>query len=514
MRIKTPKVQRQDSFSGRVLRDESGFTMLLAMGVMAVTALLMAAAFAAADGDIHLTHTDESAKKAYYAAQAGISDYVFHLNQDVDYWTHCSEPSPANPALNQVGSVANTAAVPGSTDEKYAIQLLPANGAPQCSKVTPVGTMIESSGPAKNTFRISSTGFSGGQKRTIVASFKHESFLNFVYYTKYETSDPVTYSPARPACAGYYGTRPASECDVIQFRGGDKIYGPLHTEDKVATCSSPTFGRSPADSIQMRLGFYESCGGAPHFVGTKEVPGPRILPPPSDVALASEADYSYTGRTEVVLRGAQMEVTNQGKTVTEEATGVLYVSGSCSISYTPFTAVYEGDQACGNVYVHGEYTGQLTIGASNDIIIDGNILTPVDGSGNPTTNGVLGLIANNFVRVQHGVSKVRGPQGYECNGAGDIAAQTHTNLTIWAAILAVAHSFIVDNYDCGNELGELHVHGAIAQVFRGAVGTSGGTGYIKDYVYDDRLQQEQPPHFLDPIEYAWHVGRETSAPSP
>ena len=57
----------------------------------------------------------------------------------------------------------------------------------------------------------------------------------------------------------------------------------------------------------------------------------------------------------------------------------------------------------------------------------------------------------------------------------------------------------------------LTVNGAISQKFRGAVGTFGGdgTGYIKDYNYDDRLRYISPPHFLDPVESAWHIQRET-----
>jgi hypothetical protein len=58
-------------------------------------------------------------------------------------------------------------------------------------------------------------------------------------------------------------------------------------------------------------------------------------------------------------------------------------------------------------------------------------------------------------------------------------------------------------------MGTLEVNGAIAQKFRGAVGTSGGTGYFKNYVYDDRLRYEAPPHFLNPVQSAWHVQRQT-----
>jgi hypothetical protein len=80
-------------------------------------------------------------------------------------------------------------------------------------------------------------------------------------------------------------------------------------------------------------------------------------------------------------------------------------------------------------------------------------------------------------------------------------------VTIEAAILALTHSFVVDNFRCGNVLGKLNVLGAIAQKFRGAVATTKPTGYTKNYVYDDRLKYRSPPFFLDPVQASWKVNR-------
>ena len=88
-----------------------------------------------------------------------------------------------------------------------------------------------------------------------------------------------------------------------------------------------------------------------------------------------------------------------------------------------------------------------------------------------------------------------------------------TTCRIDAAILAIQHSFIVDHYDCGAPLGELEVNGAISQKWRGPVGheqrRDDHHGYYKDYNYDDRLRYQEPPNFLDPVESAWHIQRET-----
>jgi hypothetical protein len=103
------------------------------------------------------------------------------------------------------------------------------------------------------------------------------------------------------------------------------------------------------------------------------------------------------------------------------------------------------------------------------------------------------------VRVYHPVNR---------SGSCTNAAGSNTDLEIDAAILSLTHSFIVDNYTCGL-LGTLTVKGAIAQKFRGPVGTySGGTkvtGYTKNYAYDDKLKYRSPPNFLPPVQAAWHV---------
>jgi type II secretory pathway pseudopilin PulG len=519
--------------------DESGFTMLLTLVVMVIAGLLLTAAFTAANGDIHLTHNDQLEKKAYYAAQAGLNDYAFHLNRDVNYWTHCSEV-PAPNAVNSLGDTPlKTRLVPGTTDESYAIQLIPASTdtepSPQkCDPVNPVLSMVET-GIGAGTFRIQSTGYatSGStvDRRTVVATFAHTSFLNFVYYTKYETSDPVTYSDAAHKyneCAKPREEREAlGFCNIIDFISEDNIQGPVHSEDSPAICGEPIFGRTKSDAVEFKGGTFDHCPPSkPDYKGT-QVAQEKVLtiePPPSNTSLLAitEGPYHYVGRTELFLHGSAMDVTNsKGETapnVPFPPKGVVYVSNkACSVKYTPYAPDDTGDTECGNVYVHGSYNTPLTIAAENDIIINGNVSTPVDGKGNPTTNGVLGLIANNFVRVYHPMPSRTSHVQNQCDGASNGGGAT-SNITVYAAILAVNHSFIVDNYDCGEALGKLTIHGAVAQIFRGVVGIHSGPvvlhGYLKNYVYDDRLQVESPPYFLNPVDAAWHIRRETLASSP
>jgi hypothetical protein len=87
---------------------------------------------------------------------------------------------------------------------------------------------------------------------------------------------------------------------------------------------------------------------------------------------------------------------------------------------------------------------------------------------------------------------------------------SNPNVTIDGAILTLQHSFFVDNYQCGGTpQGTLTVHGAIAQYFRGIVGTVGASGYLKNYNYDDRLSLILPPYLFDLQNTEWEVFRES-----
>ena len=81
------------------------------------------------------------------------------------------------------------------------------------------------------------------------------------------------------------------------------------------------------------------------------------------------------------------ELTSNGSTQTRPipSDGVVYVANSttqsCSASYSPFTASYPSSSPCGNVYVHGTYSGQVTIAAENDVIVDGNLTRRAGATG-------------------------------------------------------------------------------------------------------------------------------------
>lgn len=512
------------------LGEEGGYTMIAVIGAISLVSMLAAATLAATNGDVNLVQRDVDYRRANAAAEAGLANYSFHLNSDNSYWARCTTvPEPS--AVNQQGeSPLKKRNVPGATDASYAIELLPSStyAEAKCNPAKPLESMLEQGGTNTGSFRVRSTGFAGGAKVSMVATYKRASFLDYIYFTQYETSDPITYgnvswlNNAYAQCAKFRREGRESQaipgsggeyCNKIVFVSGDHIEGPLHTNDDLAICGTPEFGRTAADVIEvgasepgwMAGGCSSPSGASPTFTGPLVTTAPVLKPPTTNGKLEkiAGATYTYSCQTKIKLEGTTMKVTkNNGSNSTSTSTvafpssGVVYVkAGSClgdqwktcgANEYSPFSASYPSGSDCGTVYVKGHYSGELTIAAQGDIVIEEG-LTRDSGS-----QGLLGLIANNFIRVEH-----------ECSGF------ELPNLTIEAAILAIEHSFIVDHYNCGSALGTLTVKGAISQKYRGPVGTTGGTGYLKSYKYDDRLRYMEPPNFLNPVEPSWHIQRET-----
>ncbi len=398
-----------------------------------------------------------------------------------------------------------------------------------CNSSSPFSTIIESSGSLANTFRIKSVGKSGKEIRSVVANFQVAGFLDFVYFTQFEDEDPEAYKGGNPECGAYRSEREAKgiSCQSIYFGEEDDVKGPMHTNDTALACGGVEFGRpkhEPPDSIEINRGVINaSCGtGSPIYNTASGKPnenGPDLEAPPSDSSLKfyverTPQNNEFEGRTKLKLEGSTNKIkvtkyTGAEETIEWPKNGLIYVANTGSgCGYNNFeqeptdtTTTYEEEEHCGSVYVEGTYSKSLTIAAATDLIVTGSITpTGVTPGNAPTGTAAVGLIATRFVRTYHPCSG--NPAGFT----------TPTNPWIYAAILSTSHSFLVDNDACGSSLGNLNVYGAIGQKFRGIVGTFGrtNTGYIKDYLYDERLATDEPPYFLAPLKAGWRIVRETA----
>lgn len=368
--------------------------------------------------------------------------------------------------------------------------------------------------------------------------------------TAQQPSERVQLSSNRGATWQDY-TVSGQSCE-IQFASIDTINGPAHSNDalringalfKDRITTSWLRGSTPDPN---RVAQYEGSG--PHPDGRSPVEAPRVELPPSNAAIRDRTDPAkggqdgciYTGPTRLVLRDGRMEVTSPGTRVTNPGcgsagatgisrqlvdlpkNGVVYVqrsSQACSAHPLGFPIAGDltrYDCAAGDAFVQGQLGGRLTVATFNDVTVTED-LTYRNG---PSGGDSLGLIANDFVQVYHPVRcSVPVPSGFACKDGdtADIDVGLR-DITINAAILSVKQSFTVQNYDKGNRLGTLRVLGGIYQAYRGPVGTGGGsgggTGYAKQYDFDNRLRSLPPPSFLDPAAAPWEFDGSAEVKTP
>jgi Tfp pilus assembly protein PilX len=566
---------------------EEGVVLVTVLLVTFVLLILVAGTMAYAVGSQPLSRRDQDWNAALSAAEAGLDDYLYRLNQNDQYYLY-GQPTavaPCNMALTAPpdGNLAFTqfVPVPGATSNasfRYCVDT---------QYLSQGAIVVWSSGKAANV------------TRTVQATFRRRAFIDYLYFTDYETTDPAAYPVAgvnnnddtwaQTNCAMHWydpGDPPTrvggppydnSHCVDINFVSGDVINGPLHSNDAILMCGSPTFNGKVTTSWQgagtpikrYRVNGGGGCSGTPTFAnaGDPKYADPLTMPP-SNLAIKVKADKSlggagclFTGPTSITLNAAgTMTVvspftqasavsTNNcvGGTLASPATqplptnGVIYVqtvpadpadpnySATCPnvqelgapagttvqhpLGYPQRYDITQYGCTDGDVFLKGTLKGRLTIAAENNIDITGNVTY----NGGVGGSDLLGLVANNYVEIYHPVGDC-GSGSSPCDNGSKInnyynlddvpggLSTAFNNPNINTAILAVNHSFRVQNYQYGdNTLGTITLYGAVAQKYRGTVGTGGTSGYLKAYTYDQRMKYQSPPFFLNPVDSAWQI---------
>jgi hypothetical protein len=545
----------------RPLRAEDGSVIIVALSILLITSILTAGLLTLVMNDAGLSATDLEGKRAYAAAQSGVQYFLGQLNANAtssNWWQTCS-----NDTTN-----GSTMAVPGTAGETYSYQPVVSG----CTGTNAVGTVLD---PSTGLLRMKFSGYDGthGQSRTIIADFRPVTPLSYLWFTVSETVDPNSVSGAANGCNGATyssGNAPTNSGCWLLWASNDRINGPMYTQDQYYVSSTgstgPTFGRNAQDTIAasgssssvcvtgngLTVPTTHACPAGVTMNGTPK-PGAPIIPlPDQNQALATDASshglllnpgtttltlaVNASGQT-VIQSGETCTTTSSSSCVTTSANGTALAGANLSnlpVVYAPnptasncptydptdvtyptvSSGTYSGSftGACGDLYVSGTYNTSLTLGAADSVIVTGNLLNQNDT--NPTGSNVtlagaatLGLVANQYVRVYRPVSN---PASSYCAGT----SSTPGNITIDGAVLALSHSFDVDNYDCGSPA-TLTIHGALAQKYRGPVATvnSNGavTGYNKSYNYDNRFKYVMPPYVFDLQNTSWTCVRETEA---
>ncbi|WP_370325042.1 hypothetical protein [Euzebya sp.] len=557
----------------RVMSQEEGSALIVVMAVTGILSLLVTVSFAVARDSLAVADEEQNVHAALAAAEAGLDDYLFRLNNRDEYWQYTSANPPAAPDENRAFTQFVTIAG-GDTDTNLVEGIGMYTYDVDNDELESTGVLrVRVTGCAPGPCGDPDSGPSDAQTwRTIQAEVTQESFLDYLYFTNYETLAPLAYVSyssntsmreqliqwATNNCARrrWQRERPTTGrpddtrygCTEIYWGGQDVVNGPFHTNDRFRLNGNATW-EGTASNSDPRTPAYDTTNGArPNFNGGSLRYREPLEMPPTNTVIKVEADHLtnasaegclFTGPTEIRMNangtltvespytkdsgpgcGTWTNGVDPAQTIPIPDNGVIFVqeiptstsnpnySATCfagngnGLGYPRSNDVPTLPYNCraGDAFVEGTLDGRLTIASANNIIITWHI------DYEDEADDMLGLVAQDFVQVYHPVNS----SGTNLNALPNHNA-TFTNARIDAAILSVTNSFFVQSWGRGNALGELSVNGAIAQVYRGPVGSGSGysvsTGYNKDYNYDNRLSFTNPPHFIDPIAASWRVSR-------
>ena len=225
--------------SGNPRKGEEGIALIVVL-LLGLVALALATALVSYGGSsTPVSRASQDWNASLSSAEGGLDDYIHRLSIDGNYWTYTTPPD-GNQALSQ------PVPLPGPTNEaqfEYKVDEAPT--------------------PAKPTVRVTVTGTYRNSQRSIQATLRRTSFLDFLYATDFETKDPLAYDPAidgnaQPGnvpktitwaqnnCQAYRFAKtglPArhANCSKIVFITADTLNGPVHSNDSLLIDGNPTF---------------------------------------------------------------------------------------------------------------------------------------------------------------------------------------------------------------------------------------------------------------------------------
>lgn len=247
--MSAPRITRPPG-SSRLARvsDESGLAMAMVIGMILLLMVLVAATVSYAVSVAPQARHDTNWNAALAAAQAGVDDYVAHLNRTDNY---AQSVDCTNLALKGPKAETNTCPWTSSTPAGW-VDVQP--GVPKAGQfhydVNTTNFWYDGS------VWVESTGRVNGVSRTIQVRVSRGGSTDFLYYTDFEDADPAnTYvypSGASAKCGGssdasaakYWWEDSSRGCVEISFAGVDSLDGWVHMNDTPLMCSSGCSGSS------------------------------------------------------------------------------------------------------------------------------------------------------------------------------------------------------------------------------------------------------------------------------
>jgi hypothetical protein len=278
---------------GRALRKDEGIALPVVIGLGLVMLMLVATAMSVSTSGLTKTRNDENWNGALAAAYAGVEEYQSRLANDSTYQKYGNPAAPfsadstltlpSGAAENKafgVGAAGTWASIPGSDGRasyRYEVD--------------------NSDYSTKGILHVRATGRVAGVTRSLVADLKQTGFIDYLYFTNYETLDPAYTGETRVdsnnknICERYAYGSPArsSSCTDIQFGASDTFGGSVRSNDRMLICGAnfdgPVISSSTTDPIWSKP---SGCSNPTWGVGTGPVYQAPIDMPPTNTELKKE----------------------------------------------------------------------------------------------------------------------------------------------------------------------------------------------------------------------------------
>lgn len=310
---------QRSRFLARLRGSEEGVALVAVVGLSVVMLLLAAMALSFSASGMVKARNDQDGNAALAAAYAGVDEYSSRLSNDSTYQRF---GNPAAPFTVATGSAA-LVTLPATNNDAFGIGATGTwGGLAGTSGRAAFRYEVDNSLYSKSGIvRVRSTGKVGQVTRSVVANLKQKGFINYLYFTDYELSDPqitgsttctldeISYAPHHP------------DCVEIQFGTDDYLHGPVHSNDRIKICGS-NFDQGVSTSTLLNPNFLNSCPGESISwgVGTRPSYSEKLPLPATNASMANEtrADLDedvprpgcmYTGPTTITfLASGKMRV--------------------------------------------------------------------------------------------------------------------------------------------------------------------------------------------------------------
>ena len=216
--------------------------MIIAITVVMLMTLIPLAIFTQAVQQLPLARHDQDHESALAAAEAGVDDYLNRLAQNQNYWTY----NAANPPPDGNQAFTSWVTVPGSEHQR---RVLPLQRRTRRRPRRPAScTSRRRASARKPTLGCTSAGVI----RTVKVGLRRQGFLDYLWLTDYEITDPALSGANATTCkfhawewntgpARKYGPNNVVELQVVYWTSQAVLNGPVHSNDGLYVCGNPTF---------------------------------------------------------------------------------------------------------------------------------------------------------------------------------------------------------------------------------------------------------------------------------